>query len=150
MKALRLMATVISLTIALSGLFDSETTGAEPSGEGSAVNGMASQAKDVADAARRATIETKDEIERRVRSELETIHGEIRTWQGKTDAMSDEARAELERAIKRLEMRKELARRKLEDLRQTTASTWARWQEGMVRTLEELKRAYRDTVAALP
>lgn len=149
MKALMLIAGVISLTIVLSGLFDSETTGAESSGEGSA-NGVTRQAKDAADAARRSTIEKKDELERQVRIELETIQGEIRSWQGKTQAMSDEARAELERAIKRLEMRKELARRKLEDLRQTTTSTWARWQEGMVQTLDDLKRAYRDAVAALP
>lgn len=94
--------------------------------------------------------ETVEAFEKEARAELGTIQAGITRLQMKTNEASDEARAELEKAIKKLESKKAEARKRIEELHQATASSWSRLRAGMIAALNDARRSYRDALSALP
>lgn len=106
--------------------------------------------KEAVEATKQYTIQQKETFQKAVRSELIDLQARIAELQKKTDAVSAEARAEMQKALKELEGKKEEAKKKLEELNESTSSTWGRLKDGMNAAVEDLKKSYKETVSKLP
>ncbi len=56
----------------------------------------------------------------------------------------------VQRMIADLEKKKEVARKRLEELKSAGASAWAGWQRGMSAAVEDLRRSSRKALSHLP
>ena len=68
------------------------------------------------------------------------MQAKIAELQKKTSAASMEAREEMQKAIQDLEKKKDEARRKLDEVNESTTSAWSTLKDGMAIAVEDLKK----------
>ena len=70
------------------------------------------------------TIQQKDAFQQKVRTELNEMQVRITQLRGQVNHASAEARADIQKAIRELEKKKDLANKKVDAIHSATASSW--------------------------
>ena len=108
-------------------------------------------AKRPLEATKQYTIQQKEAFEKTVQDELNELHSKDRGATEKDSARPLlEARKDLQKAIQDLEKKKDEARRKFEEVTESTSSAWRLLKDGMTAAVEDLKKSYREAVSKLP
>lgn len=144
----RTIAGAMLMTAGILILSSHPSTHATEQGAGS--EKMVKETKEAVEATKQYTIEKKEAFEKTVQAELRDIQGKIAELQAKTASASGEARIELQKAIKDLEIKKDDARKALNELHNSTASAWHRFKDDMNSALERLRQSYRESLSKLP
>jgi hypothetical protein len=108
------------------------------------------EARDTYEATKMYTAQQKESFQRTVHEELVAIQKQITALKDKANHASETTRAELDRSIRELEQKKDLAKTRMEDLRTSTDATWADVKAGMNAALADVRRAYTKARSYLP
>jgi ribosome-interacting GTPase 1 len=96
------------------------------------------------------TIQQKDAFQRKVQTELDEMKVRIRHLRGQVKHASAEARADLQKAIKELEKKKDLASKKVEAIHSATASSWEQVKSKTEAAMDDLRDSLSRALSYLP
>ena len=96
------------------------------------------------------TIQQKDAFQRKVQAELDEMQLRIAQLRGQVTHASVEAQADVQKAIKELEKKKELAQKKVEDIHSATASSWEQVKSKMAAAMDDLRDSFTRARSHLP
>jgi peptidoglycan hydrolase CwlO-like protein len=96
------------------------------------------------------TIQQKDAFQRKVQAELEEIQVHITKLRGQVNHASTEARTDIQKAIAELEKKRDLAKKKAEDIHSATASSWEQVKSKTAAAMDDLRDSVNRTLAHLP
>ena len=96
------------------------------------------------------TIQQKDAFQRKVQMELDEMEERITQLRGKAKHASAEARADLQKAIRELEKKKDLAHKKAQDIHSATASSWEQVKSKTTAAMDDLRASLNRTLSHLP
>jgi len=96
------------------------------------------------------TIQQKDAFRRKVQTELDDMQVLITQLRGQVTHTSAEARADIQKAIKELEKKKDLANKKAEDIHSATASSWEQAKSKTEAMMDDLRDSLTRARSYLP
>jgi signal transduction protein with GAF and PtsI domain len=96
------------------------------------------------------TIHQKDAFQRKVQTELDEMQVRITQLRGQVAHASEEARADIQKAIADLEKKKDLAQKKVEDIHSATASSWEQVKSKTSAAMDDLLDLHNRTLSHLP
>jgi Skp family chaperone for outer membrane proteins len=96
------------------------------------------------------TIHQKDAFQRKVQTELDEMQTRITQLRGQVKHASEEARADIQKAIEDLEKKKNLAHKKAEDIHSATASSWEQVKSKTSAAMDDLRDSLNRTLSHLP
>jgi signal transduction protein with GAF and PtsI domain len=96
------------------------------------------------------TIQQKDAFQRKVQAELEEIQVHISKLRGQVDHASAEARTDIQKGISELERKRDLAKKKAEDIHSATASSWEQVKSKTSAAMDDLRDSVNRTLSHLP
>ena len=108
------------------------------------------EAQEAATATKDYTIQQKDAFQRKVQTELDEMKVRIRHLRGQVKHASAEARADLQKAIKELEKKKNLASKKVEAIHSATASSWEQVKSKTEAAMDDLRDSLNRALSYLP
>lgn len=108
------------------------------------------EAQEAVTATKDYTIQQKDAFERMVQAELDEIQGHITQFRGQVKHASTEARADIQKAIGELEMKKDLANKKVESIHSATASSWVQMKSKTAAAMDDLRDSVHRTLSHFP
>jgi hypothetical protein len=108
------------------------------------------EAQEAVTATKDYTIQQKDAFERMVQAELDEIQGHIIQFRGQVKHASTEARADIQKAIGELEMKKDLANKKVESIHSATASSWVQVKSKTAVAMDDLRDSVHRTLSHFP
>jgi hypothetical protein len=108
------------------------------------------ETQEAATATKDYTIQQKDAFQRKVQTELDEMKVRIRQLRGQVKHASTEARADLQKAIKGLEKKKDLASKKVEAIHSATASSWEQVKSKTEAAMDDLRDSLKRALSHLP
>jgi ribosome-interacting GTPase 1 len=96
------------------------------------------------------TIQQKDAFQRKVQTELDEMKVRIRELRGQVKHASAEARADLQKAIRELEKKKDLANKKVKAIHSATASSWEQVKSKTEAAMDDLRDSLTRARSHLP
>jgi hypothetical protein len=96
------------------------------------------------------TIQQKDAFQRNVQTELDEIQTHIVRLRGQVTHASEEAKADIQKAIGELEKKKDLASKKAQDIQSATASSWEQVKAKATAAMDDLRHSLNRTLSHLP
>ena len=96
------------------------------------------------------TIHQKDAFQRKVQTELDEIQVRITQLRGQVKHASEEARADIQKAIVELEKKKDLANKKAQEIHSATASSWEQVKSKTTAAMDDLRGSLNRTLSHLP
>ena len=96
------------------------------------------------------TIQQKDAFQRKVQTELDEMQVRIKQLHGQVKHASAEARADIQKAIKELEKKKDLASKKVEAIHSATASSWEQVKSKTEAAMDDLRDSLKRALSHLP
>jgi len=96
------------------------------------------------------TIQQKDAFQRKVQTELDEIQVHITQLRGQVEHASVEARADIRKAIVELEKKKNLVRKKAQDIHSATASSWEQVKSKTEAAMDDLRDSVNRTLSHFP
>jgi hypothetical protein len=96
------------------------------------------------------TIQQKDAFQRRVQTELDEMQVHIAQLREQVKHESGKARADIQKAIKELERKSDLANNKLQDIHSATASSWEQAKSKTAAAMDDLRDSLNRTLSQLP
>jgi DNA-binding transcriptional regulator GbsR (MarR family) len=96
------------------------------------------------------TIHQKDAFQRKVQAELDEMQVRITQLRGQVKQASEEAKADIQKAIEDLEKKKKLAQKKVEDIHSATASSWEQVKSKTSAAVDDLRNSLNRTLSHLP
>lgn len=96
------------------------------------------------------TIQQKDAFQRKVQAELDEMQVRITQLRGQARHASTEARADLQKALREIEKKKDLANKKVKAIRSATASSWEQVKSKTEAALKDLRDALNRALTHLP
>ena len=96
------------------------------------------------------TIHQKDAFQRKVQTELDEMQVRITQLRGQVKHASEEAKADIQKAIAELEKKKDLAQKKAEDIHSATASSWEQVKSKTSAAMDDLRDSLNRTLSHLP
>ena len=96
------------------------------------------------------TIQQKDAFQRKVQTELDEIQTHIVRLRGQVTHASEEAKADIQKAIGELEKKKDLASKKAQDIQSATASSWEQVKAKTTAAMDDLRHSLNRTLSHLP
>jgi ribosome-interacting GTPase 1 len=108
------------------------------------------ETQEAATATKDYTIQQKDAFQRKVQTELDEMKVRIRQLRGQVKHASTEARADLQKAIKELEKKKDLASKKVEAIHSATASSWEQVKSKTEAAMDDLRDSLKRARSYLP
>lgn len=108
------------------------------------------ETQEAATATKDYTIQQKDAFQRKVQTELDEMKVRIRQLRGQVKHESTEARADLQKAIKELEKKKDLASKKVEAIHSATASSWDQVKSKTEAAMDDLRDSLKRALSHLP
>ena len=129
---------------------DSSWTEAGEEPHTSSTDRIVRDTKEALETTKEYSLRQKEVFENRVRVELQELQINIAELRKQTDVASSEARKELQKAIQDLERKKHEARKKLEEVNESTSSAWISLKAGMTAAVEDLKKSYQEALSKFP
>ena len=111
---------------------------------------MVRDTKEAVESTKQYTLQQKESFQKTVQAELAEMQAKIADLQTKTSAASVEARQEMQKALKDLELKKEEARKQLDVVSRSTSSAWSALKDNVNAAVADLKKSYKETVSKLP
>jgi len=108
------------------------------------------EAQEAVTATKDYTIQQKDAFQQKVQSELDEIQARITQLRGQIKHVSEEARADIQKAIGDLEEKKNLANKKAEAIHSATASSWEQVKSKTAAAMDDLRDSLNRTLSHLP
>ena len=96
------------------------------------------------------TIQQKDAFQRRVQTELDEMQVHIAQLREQVKHESGKARADIQKAIKELERKSDLADKKLQDIHSATTSSWEQAKSKTAAAMDDLRDSLNRTLSHLP
>ena len=96
------------------------------------------------------TIQQKDAFQRKVQTELDEMQARITQLRGQVKHASAEARADIQKAIGELEMKKDLANKKAQEIHSATASSWEQVKSKTAAAMDDLRASLNRALSHLP
>jgi hypothetical protein len=96
------------------------------------------------------TIQQKDAFQRKVQKELDEAQSRITQLRGQATHASEEAKAEIQKAIGELEKKKDLAQKKAQEIHSATASSWEQVKARTSAAMDDLRHSLNRTLSHLP
>jgi peptidoglycan hydrolase CwlO-like protein len=96
------------------------------------------------------TIQQKDAFQRKVEAELDEIQVHITKLRGQVNHASTEARTDIQKAIAELEKKRDLAKKKAEDIHSATAASWEQVKSKSAAAMDDLRASVNRTLSHLP
>ena len=96
------------------------------------------------------TIQQKAVFQRKVQAELDEMQLRIAQLRGQVTHASVEAQADVQKAIRELEKKKELAQKKVEDIHSATASSWEQVKSKTAAAMDDLRDSFTRARSHLP
>jgi len=96
------------------------------------------------------TIQQKDAFKRKVQTELDEMQVRITQLRGQVKHASGEARADVQKAIRELEKKKDLANKKVEAIHSATASSWEQVKSKTAAAMDDLRDSLNRALSHLP
>jgi signal transduction protein with GAF and PtsI domain len=96
------------------------------------------------------TIQQKDAFQRKVQTELDEMQVRIKQLHGQVKHASAEARADIQKTIKELEKKKDLASKKVESIHSATASSWEQVKSKTEAAMDDLRDSLTRALSHLP
>ena len=129
---------VLATTIGCEQRPTDETPGAVTSED------MRREAGQAVDTAAKYSEQVKDEFQGRLEARLEELDGEIAALREKGRDLKDEAKADWDRKLADLEAKRDAARAKLTEVKQSGAAAWKDVQQGAQSAWDDLEQAFKD------
>lgn len=104
---------------------------------------IAQEARETIEATTQYTAQQKAAFQRKAQGELEAIQQQMTALQGRIDKASVSARAELQKSIHELEVKKEAAKTQLDGLKSATDATWNEMRAGVHSAIEEMNQSFQ-------
>ena len=101
------------------------------------------EAGETVDTAAAASQQTKEEFETRLEARLEQLDGEIAALREKGRDFKDEAKVDWERKLEDLEVKRDAARTKLAEVKQSSAEAWEEVRHGAQSAWDDLEQAFQ-------
>ena len=130
-------------------LFGPVQAGAEATDRPVTPGTIAKEARETIDATAQYTTQQKEAFQRAAQDELEAVQKQMAALQAKADKASASARAELQKSIRELEVKKEAARKQLDGLKSASDAKWSEMKAGVHDAIEEMNQSYQRLRAAL-
>jgi ribosome-interacting GTPase 1 len=108
------------------------------------------EAQEAVTATKDYTIQQKDAFQRKAQTELDEMKVRIRQLRGQVKHASAEAQADLQKAIKELEKKKNLASKKVEAIHSATASSWEQVKSKTEAAMDDLRDSLNRALSYLP
>ena len=108
------------------------------------------EAREAVTATKDYTIHQKDAFQRKVQTELDEMQVRITQLRGQVKHASEEARADIQKAIEDLEKKKTLVHKKAEDIHSATASSWEQVKSKTSAAMDDLRDSLNRTLSHLP
>ncbi len=108
------------------------------------------ETQEVVAATKDYTIHQKDAFQRKVQTELDEMQVRITQLRGQVKHASEEARADIQKAIEDLEKKKTLVHKKAEDIHSATASSWEQVKSKTSAAMDDLRDSLNRTLSHLP
>jgi len=96
------------------------------------------------------TIQQKDAFQQKVQTELNEMQVRITQLRGQVNHASAEARAEIQKAIRELEKKKDLANKKVDAIHSATASSWEQVKSKTEAAMDDLRDSLTRARSYLP
>jgi hypothetical protein len=96
------------------------------------------------------TIHQKDAFQRKVQTELDEMQVRITQLRGQVKHASEEARADIQKAIEDLEKKKTIVHKKAEDIHFATASSWEQVKSKTSAAMDDLRDSLNRTLSHFP
>jgi signal transduction protein with GAF and PtsI domain len=96
------------------------------------------------------TIHQKDAFQRKVQTELDEMQVRITQLRGQVKHASEEARADIQKAIEDLEKKKTIVHKKAEDIHSATASSWEQVKSKTSAAMDDLRDSLNRTLSHFP
>ncbi len=96
------------------------------------------------------TIQQKAVFQRKVQAELDEMQVRIAQLRGQVTHASVEAQADVQKAIRELEKKKELAQKKVEDIHSATSSSWEQVKSKTAAAMDDLRDSFTRARSHLP
>ena len=96
------------------------------------------------------TIQQKDAFQRKVQTELDEMQSRIAHLRGQVTHASAEAQADIQKAMRELEKKKDLASKKAQDIHSATASSWEQVKVKTTAAMDDLRDSFMRARSHLP
>jgi TolA-binding protein len=96
------------------------------------------------------TIHQKDAFQRKVQTELDEMQAHITKLRDQVNHASTEARSDIQKTITELEKKRDLAKKKAEDIHSATASSWEQVKSKTSAAMDDLRDSVNRTLSHLP
>jgi len=96
------------------------------------------------------TIQQKDAFQRKVQTELDEMQSRIAHLRGQVTHASAEAQADIQKAMRELEKKKDLASKKAQDIHSATASSWEQVKVNTTAAMDDLRDSFMRARSHLP
>ena len=108
------------------------------------------EAREAVTATKDYTIQQKDAFQRKVQSELDEVQVRITQLRGQVNHASAEARMDIQKAIRELEKKKDLAEKKVQDIHSATASSWEQVKTKTTVAMDDLRDSLTRILSRFP
>ena len=112
-------------------------------------NTVIREAREAVTATKDYTIQQKDAFQRKVQTELDEVQVRITQLRRQVEHASGSARADIQKSIRELEKKKELASKKAQEIHSATASSWEQVQSKTVAAMDDLRESLNQTLSHL-
>jgi TolA-binding protein len=102
------------------------------------------EAGEAVDTAAEFSQQTKEEFLTRLEARLEKLDGEVAALREKGRDLKDEAKADWDRKLADLEAKRDAARTKLAEVKESSAEAWKDVQQGAQSAWDDLEQAFQD------
>jgi hypothetical protein len=105
------------------------------------------ETKEALDAARKYAAQKKEQYQREMEAELDSLSRDIQELKAKAEKAGAKTRVEVTKQIAELEKQKEVVSRKLRELQAHSAEAWEGMKAGIDSAIAELKKSYERTAS---
>lgn len=101
------------------------------------------EARETIEATAQYTTQQKEAFQRKAQEEFDAIQKQMAALQGKADKASASARAELQKSIHELEVKKKAVKQQLDGLKSATDAKWDEMRAGVHSAIEEMNQSFQ-------
>lgn len=108
------------------------------------VDELKKRAGETVDAAKELTAQQKEELRKKLEAEVVELSGKIEALKRKMAEAKQDASGRAQDVMQDLEVKKNEAQKRVEELRSSGAKAWGLFKSGSEKAIEDLYKAYRD------
>src|SRR5436309_12499350 len=138
-----------SVTMAVACDQDRQTSPSQPrsSGASGGVEKLKQDAKDAVTATRAYLIQQKEQLEKTLGNKMTDFEKQLSDLKSKPAGLGDQAKAEWSNTLAQLQQKKQVAAKKLEQLKNSTTDKWQDFKSGAEAAVADLEKGLKEAFA---